>query len=233
MLDRRPRPARGHPLQRDRPGRARPGRRPPGAARRPAPPGLRPRRRRRRGQATSATRSSLAADKRHTIEVYVDRLVLKDGIRGRLADSFEVALRLTGGLVLVLTLDGQELLFSEQLRRPRATASPTRRSPRACSPSTAPTAPAPSATASARAASSTRAAWSRTSTSASRRAPSTLDPPRRPRPLQALQALAAHYKFDLFAPWARSPTSIKVVLLHGSGDERSLASARSPPPSRA
>ncbi|MEZ4380267.1 MAG: excinuclease ABC subunit UvrA [Nannocystaceae bacterium] len=50
---------------------------------------------------------------RHDVEVYVDRLVLKDGIRGRLADSIEVALRLSGGHLKVLCLDGQELRFSE------------------------------------------------------------------------------------------------------------------------
>ncbi len=51
---------------------------------------------------------------RHTIEVYVDRLKLKDGIRGRLADSIEIAAGLTGGVVKVLTIEGQVLQFSER-----------------------------------------------------------------------------------------------------------------------
>ncbi|TPV94067.1 MAG: excinuclease ABC subunit UvrA [Myxococcales bacterium FL481] len=56
----------------------------------------------------------LAADQRHTIDVYVDRLVLKDGVRGRLVDSLEIALRLADGRARVLTLDGTELEFSER-----------------------------------------------------------------------------------------------------------------------
>ena len=56
---------------------------------------------------------TLDPEERHDIDVYVDRLILKDGIRGRLADSIEVALRLSGGLLEVLCLDGAKLRFSE------------------------------------------------------------------------------------------------------------------------
>ncbi|MBV1860793.1 MAG: excinuclease ABC subunit UvrA, partial [Nannocystaceae bacterium] len=51
---------------------------------------------------------------RHTIEVYVDRLKLKDGIRGRLADSLEIAVRLSHGVVKVLTVPGAVLRFSQR-----------------------------------------------------------------------------------------------------------------------
>jgi excinuclease ABC subunit A len=51
----------------------------------------------------------------HTIEVYVDRLVLKAGIESRLSDSLELALKLAGGLVKILLAEGAELLFSEKL----------------------------------------------------------------------------------------------------------------------
>ncbi len=57
---------------------------------------------------------TLDPQQRHTIEVYVDRLKLKDGIRGRLADSLEIAAKLAEGVVKVLTLDGQTLRFSER-----------------------------------------------------------------------------------------------------------------------
>ncbi|MEW6308757.1 MAG: excinuclease ABC subunit UvrA [Bacillota bacterium] len=50
--------------------------------------------------------------KQHTIEVVVDRLVVREGIKGRLADSLETATSLTGGLVIVQVLDGEEHLFS-------------------------------------------------------------------------------------------------------------------------
>jgi excinuclease ABC subunit A len=51
---------------------------------------------------------------RHTIEVYVDRLKLGPEVRGRLGDSVELALGLTGGLVEVLTVDGTRLRFSDR-----------------------------------------------------------------------------------------------------------------------
>ncbi|MCR9166185.1 MAG: excinuclease ABC subunit UvrA [Nannocystaceae bacterium] len=57
---------------------------------------------------------TLDPSERHTIEVYVDRLKLKDGIRGRLADSLEIAARLADGVVKVLTVEGQTLRFSER-----------------------------------------------------------------------------------------------------------------------
>jgi excinuclease ABC subunit A len=51
---------------------------------------------------------------RHSIDVYVDRLVLKPGIRARLSDSIEVALRLTDGRVKILPLEGEALEFCER-----------------------------------------------------------------------------------------------------------------------
>jgi excinuclease ABC subunit A len=57
---------------------------------------------------------ALDKNKQHTLEVMVDRLVVKPGIEGRLADSLETALRLAGGLVRVEELDGESRLFSEQ-----------------------------------------------------------------------------------------------------------------------
>ena len=52
--------------------------------------------------------------KNHDIEVVIDRLVIKDDIAGRLADSLESALRLASGLVRVEIIDGASFLFSEQ-----------------------------------------------------------------------------------------------------------------------
>jgi excinuclease ABC subunit A len=54
----------------------------------------------------------LDPQQRHTIEVYVDRLKMKEGLRGRVADSIDQAVRLTGGRVRVLTLAGEVLEFS-------------------------------------------------------------------------------------------------------------------------
>ncbi|MBQ2694304.1 MAG: excinuclease ABC subunit UvrA [Clostridia bacterium] len=49
---------------------------------------------------------------KHNIEVIVDRLVIKDGIRSRLADSIETATKLTDGLLLIDVIDGEEQLYS-------------------------------------------------------------------------------------------------------------------------
>jgi excinuclease ABC subunit A len=55
---------------------------------------------------------------KHTIEVVVDRLVLKPDLRHRLTDSVETALALAGGLVTVDVVDGEPQTFSEQFACP-------------------------------------------------------------------------------------------------------------------
>lgn len=55
----------------------------------------------------------LDKNKNHTIEVVVDRLVVKDGIETRLADSIETSLELAEGNLTVDVIDGDELKFSE------------------------------------------------------------------------------------------------------------------------
>ncbi len=51
--------------------------------------------------------------KKHNIEVVVDRLIIREGVQTRLADSLETALKLSEGLVLIEEVDGSEQLFSE------------------------------------------------------------------------------------------------------------------------
>src|SRR6478752_2995901 len=53
--------------------------------------------------------------KNHTIEVVVDRLLMKEGVRERLAESVKTALKLTGGAVLISIIDGEEKLYSEKM----------------------------------------------------------------------------------------------------------------------
>ena len=55
----------------------------------------------------------LEKNKKHSIEVVVDRIVIKEGITSRLADSLETALDLGGGRVLVDVIEQEELLFSQ------------------------------------------------------------------------------------------------------------------------
>ena len=56
----------------------------------------------------------LAKTKKHDIDVVVDRLVIKEAIRKRLADSLELALAQAGGMVSVLIPDRENILYSEK-----------------------------------------------------------------------------------------------------------------------
>jgi excinuclease ABC subunit A len=56
--------------------------------------------------------------KNHTIEIVVDRLLLKNGIAQRLEKSIETALKLTGGLVTISVVGGEERVYSERLACP-------------------------------------------------------------------------------------------------------------------
>jgi len=55
----------------------------------------------------------LDKNKKHSIEVVIDRVVLKEGVEARLSDSLETALRLAEGRVMVDVMEHEELLFSE------------------------------------------------------------------------------------------------------------------------
>ena len=56
---------------------------------------------------------ALEKQKKHTIEIVVDRLVVRAGVESRLADSLETALHAGGGVVYVQIVDGDTLMFSE------------------------------------------------------------------------------------------------------------------------
>lgn len=55
---------------------------------------------------------------KHNVEIVVDRLVIKEEIRSRLSESVETALGLSGGLILIDVIDGEELLFSQSYACP-------------------------------------------------------------------------------------------------------------------
>ncbi len=57
-------------------------------------------------------------NKKHSIEIIVDRLVIKEGIKSRLTDSVETAGSLTGGLIYIDIIDGEELHFSQSYACP-------------------------------------------------------------------------------------------------------------------
>ena len=61
---------------------------------------------------------SLEKNIKHSIEIIVDRLVIKDGVKSRLSESIETAGSLTGGLVYIDVIDGEELHFSQSYSCP-------------------------------------------------------------------------------------------------------------------
>ncbi len=60
----------------------------------------------------------LDKNKKHEISVVIDRLVVKDGIEKRLADSLETAIKLADGLVLIEEVDGKSTLYSTKYSCP-------------------------------------------------------------------------------------------------------------------
>ena len=75
----------------------------------------------------------LEKTKKHTIEIVVDRIIVKEGIEGRLAESLETALKLGDGLVIVDLMDGNRKMFSSKLACPDHNIAIEELSPRAFS----------------------------------------------------------------------------------------------------
>ncbi|MBC8589715.1 excinuclease ABC subunit UvrA [Wansuia hejianensis] len=61
---------------------------------------------------------NLEKNKKHTIEIVVDRIIVKEGIEGRLADSIETALNLADGLVIIDVIGEERIMFSQKLSCP-------------------------------------------------------------------------------------------------------------------
>lgn len=61
---------------------------------------------------------SLEKNKKHNVEIVVDRLVIKPDIASRLAGSIETAISLTGGTVIIDVTGGEEMLFSQNFACP-------------------------------------------------------------------------------------------------------------------
>ncbi|MEG0570449.1 MAG: excinuclease ABC subunit UvrA [Oscillospiraceae bacterium] len=73
---------------------------------------------------------TLDKNKKHNIEIIIDRLIVKEDIKSRLADSIEVALGLSGGILIVDVLDKEELMFSQNYACPEHGASISELEPR-------------------------------------------------------------------------------------------------------
>jgi excinuclease ABC subunit A len=162
----------------------------------------------------------LDKNKKHTIEVYVDRLVLKEGITQRLTDSVELSLKLAEGVMKVSPLEGDDVLFSEKFACTTCGISYPEITPRLFSfnnPHGAcpncdgigakmffdPDLVVPNDELSLR--EGAIEPWEK------RNAPFFQG---------ILEAIAAHYKIDMYTPWAKLSAEVKQAILHGSkGDE--------------
>jgi excinuclease ABC subunit A len=162
----------------------------------------------------------LVKGRRHTVEVVVDRLKVREDARQRLAESFETALRLSGGRVVVVDTDrGEEHAFSSRFACPVCDYSLLELEPRlfsfnnpmgACprcdglgtvsffDPKRVVAFPQLSL------ASGAIKGWDR----------------RNQFYYQMLESLAMHYGFDIEAPFERLPPKVQELILHGSGREK-------------
>ena len=159
--------------------------------------------------------------RKHTIEVVVDRFKVREDIGTRLAESFETALKLAGGVVRTVPMDEPDgrRRFTPTASPARSATTAWRNSSRACSPSTTRPAPAPAATASACGSSSIPTASCATGSSRSAGGAIRGWDRRNTYYFQLMQALAAHYDFDLETPCETLPERIQRILLQGSGGE--------------
>jgi excinuclease ABC subunit A len=159
--------------------------------------------------------------RKHTVEAVVDRLRLRPDVQQRLAESFETALRLSGGLARLTFLDEaerEELVFSSRHACPVCGYSVPPLEPKlfsfnnpagACptcdglgtqqffDPTRVVMHPDLSL------ASGAVRGWDRRNTHY----------------FQLIQSLARHYRFDIEVPWTELPERVRQVLLYGSGDE--------------
>ncbi|MGE5790731.1 MAG: excinuclease ABC subunit UvrA [Syntrophaceae bacterium] len=162
---------------------------------------------------------TLDKNRRHDIDVVVDRILIRDGIRKRLRDSLEITARLSDGLVKVDLAEGGELLFSERYACPDCNVSLPELAPRMFS-FNSPYGACPECDGlgtkiffdedlvvpdpglSIR--EGAIAPWQKRNSMYFH---------------QMLEALSEHFGFDINMPFKELPAAIRQVLLYGSGNE--------------
>lgn len=160
---------------------------------------------------------------RHDIDVVVDRIVVREGLQGRLADSFATALKLADGIAVLETApaegDPERIVFSEKFACPVSGFTIPEIEPRLFS-FNAPFGACPACDGlgfelffderlivpdeDLSLLGGAIAPWAKT---------------RSPYLTQTLTALAKHYGFDLRAPWRSLPAHVRQLILHGSGGD--------------
>lgn len=163
----------------------------------------------------------LHRNKKHNIEVVVDRIILEKNIKERLTESVELALRIGSGLVIINVLPKEEHLFSEHFACPKCEVSMEELSPRMFS------------------FNSPYGACKSCDGLGSRMEidPELLVPDRKKSLIQGaivplgeqprgswysaiLKSLALHYDFKFTMPWYRLPERAREVLLWGTGEDQ-------------
>ena len=163
---------------------------------------------------------TLDKNKRHDIDVVIDRLIVKEGIRKRLRDSLEMAAGLSDGLVRVAPAGGEEILFSERYACPDCGVSITELAPRMFSFNS------PYGACTDCGGLGTRMYFDEElvvpdgSLSIREGAIVPWSGRHSLHYFQTIDTLADHYKFDINTPFAKLPEKIRHVLLHGSGEEK-------------
>jgi len=161
----------------------------------------------------------LDKNKRHDIDVVIDRLIIKEGIRGRLRDSLEIASHLSDGLVRIDVAGGEELLFSEKYACPECGVSMPELAPRNFS-FNSPYGACPECDGL-----GTRMYFDENLVVPDRELSireGAIAPWAGRSSLyhhQMLDALSEHYHFDVNCPFNKLPKDIQAVLLRGSGNE--------------
>ena len=162
---------------------------------------------------------TLDKNKRHEIDVVVDRLFIKDGIRKRVRDSVEIAANLSDGLVRLDVTGGEDVLFSEKYACISCGISMAEPAPRNFS-FNSPYGACPDC-----GGLGTRMYFDENLVIPDRGLSvreGAIAPWAGRSSLyyfQMLDALASHYGFDINSPFDQLPEKIQSVLLHGSGKE--------------
>jgi excinuclease ABC subunit A len=163
---------------------------------------------------------TLDLNKKHTIEVIVDRFKIRDDIGLRLSESFTTALRIADGIAIAASLedDGTELLFSERYACPHCGYSLTELEPRLFSFNNPKGACGGCDGLGVRRHFDPALIIHNPNLSLAAGAVRGWDK-RNAYYYSLLCALAAHYLFDPEAPFSSLPDSIRHIILYGSGDE--------------
>jgi excinuclease ABC subunit A len=164
---------------------------------------------------------SLEKNKKHTIEVVIDRLIIEDDYKGRLTESIELALKIGSGLVIVHELPNKDYLFSEHFACPHCEVSLEELSPRMFS------------------FNSPYGACTHCDGLGSHMEidPDLIVPDKTKSLIQSavaplgvqprgnwygsiLKSLAKHYNFNFTTPWIKLDPKIRQMLLYGTGNEK-------------